>query len=365
MTFSNKNKMTDMHRPLFSIGIPTYNRKYLLKQTLLSILRQDFTDFEVIVGNDFPDEALSLEILGIEDPRVRVINHKRNIGELENMNFLLSAAQGKYFTWLFDDDPCSPTLLSKVYSVLIKFDFPPCVFTSFAFIYGTSFHKFDKDSNGQVQLFSGRDFLRKYLSGSLKALGCCGIYSTDYLGNIGGAKSLTNGPFALYSEYLLLIGVGVLSEVAYINDHLVSSRIHKTSWTSSTSDVVLYKQAGINLIRESMVILLNDELKDDFNQYLSSILEFVISSVIVKIIKRNKQLDIQEITRYRSLIEEEFNPLKGSALYEMAMSGLDTALKNVPRYRAKARIKMITPLGCLKFAHMARSLFSQHTNKAF
>jgi len=357
--------MTDIHRPLFSIGVPTYNRKCLLKQTLLSILRQDFTDFEVIVGNDFPDEALSLEILGIEDPRVRVINHKQNIGELENMNFLLRAAQGRYFTWQFDDDPCAPTLLSEIYSALIKFDFPPCVFTSFTFIYGTSFHKFKKNYNGQLQLFSGRDFLRKYLSGSLKALGCCGFYNTDYLKSIGGAKRLTNGLIALHSEYLLLIGAGMLSKVAYINAPLVSSRIHENAWTRSNSDVDLFKQAGINLIRESIVILSNDGLKDDFNKNLSSILKSVISSIVVKIIMCNKQLDIEEITRYRSLIEEEFNLLKGSAFYEMAMSGLDTVLKNVPRCNFKARIKMIMPLGCLKFAHMARSLFSQHTKKAF
>lgn len=354
-----------MHRPLFSIGVPTYNRKYLLKQTLLSILEQTFTDFEVIVGNDFPDEALSLAMLGIEDSRVRVINHKRNIGELENMNFLLSASQGRYFTWQFDDDPCAPSLLSEVYSALTKCDFPQCVFTAFTFIYGTSFHKFKKHYNGQLQLFLGRDFLSKYLSGSLKALGCCGFYNTDYLKSVGGAKRLTNGLIALHSEYLLLIGAGMLSKVAYINAPLVSSRIHENSWTCSNSDVELFKQAGINLIRESAVLFSSDSLKDDFSENLLSILKSVISATAVKITMCNKPLDMQEIRRYRSLIEAEFNPLKGSAFYEMAMSGLDTALKNVPRYILKAKIKMIMPPGCLKFAHMARALFSQHANKAF
>ncbi|MFA4853438.1 MAG: glycosyltransferase, partial [Bacteroidales bacterium] len=76
-------------KPLFSIGVPTYNRKDLLKQTLLSILEQSFADFEVIVGNDFPDETISAESLGIDDRRVRFINNKQNLGELENMNSLL------------------------------------------------------------------------------------------------------------------------------------------------------------------------------------------------------------------------------------------------------------------------------------
>ena len=362
----NQNKKEiAVYKPLFSIGVTTYNRKDLLKQTLLSLLEQTFTDFEVIIGNDFPDETLSSEILGIEDPRIRFINHKRNIGELENMNSLLSMAHGRYFTWQSDDDPCAPTLLSEVYSALIKFDFPPCVFTSYLLIYGTSFYKYKKNYNGQVQLFSGRDFLRAYLSGRLKAMGCCGFYNTDYLNSIGGAKRLTNGLMALHSEYLLPIRAGLLSKVIYINAPLVSYRIHENSWTCSNKEMELFKQAGINLIRESIMIFLRTELKDDFQKNLSSLLKSVLCSVVVKIILRNKQLDKQEIRGYISLIEEEFNPLKGSGLYKMAVSSLETALKNMPWYISKAKIKMLVPPRCLKFAHMARSFFSKLTNKAF
>jgi glycosyltransferase involved in cell wall biosynthesis len=357
---NQKNKQLDIPRPLFSIGVPTYNRKYLLKQTLLSILEQTFTDFEVIVGNDFPEESLSLDMLGIKDSRVRIINYKRNIGELENMNFLLNTAQGRYFTWLFDDDPCAQSLLSEVYSALTKFNFPQCVFTAFTFIYGTSSYKFKKNYNGQLQVFSGRDFLRKYLSGSLKALGCCGLYNIDYLKSIGGAKRLTNGFMALHSEYLLLLGAGMLPRVAYINSPLVSSRIHKNSWTCSNSDAELFRQAGIALIRESIVLFSSDGLKDDFNENLLSILKSVISATVVKIIICNKRLDVQDIMRYRSLIVEEFNSLKGSAFHEIAMSALDEALKNVSRYVFKARIKMIMPLGCLKFTHRLLSIISRY-----
>ena len=69
--------------PLFSIGVPTYNRKDLLLKTIMSILQQTFTDFEVIIGNDYTKEYLSSEDLGIKDPRVRIINHQQNLGELE------------------------------------------------------------------------------------------------------------------------------------------------------------------------------------------------------------------------------------------------------------------------------------------
>jgi len=350
--------MTEIQKPLFTIGVPTYNRKNLLKQTLSSILQQTFTDFEVIVGNDFPEEVLSLEMLGINDPRMRVINHKRNMGELENMNYLLSVAQGKYFTWQFDDDPCAPTFLSEVYSALIKFEFPTCVFTSFAFIYSTSYYKFNKTTSGKMQLFPGPDFLRKYLSGNVKALGCCGIYKTEYLLRIGGAKRLTNGLIALHSEYLLLIGAGMVPNIAYINKKLVSSRIHENSWTCANDNVDLFKQAGITLMRESIRILSDNTLKNDFHKNIKAISKFVISSVVVKIAMSNKQLNMQEIIQYRSLIEKEFHSLKGTVFYEMAMTGLDIAIKNIPLYKLKAILKKIIPLKYLKFVHKARSLFS-------
>ena len=351
----------NIHKPLFSIGVTTYNRKELLKQTLLSLIEQTFNDFEVIVGNDFPDETISAETLGIKDSRVRFINHKRNLGELENMNYLLNTAQGMYFTWQFDDDPCAPDFLQEVYSALTEFNFPICVFTSYLLIYGTSVHRFKNNDHRRTNLFSGKDFLKAYLSGRLKAMGCCGFHNTDYLKKIGGVQRLTDGPMALYTEHLILIRDSLLPEVVYIDAPLVSSRVHENSWTCSNLDVELFKQAGINLIRESIAILSKEELKDDFQQNFSPLLKIVLSSVVVKIIMCNKQLDMHAIEGYISSIREEFNSLKGFTFYEMAMSGLDAALKDIPRYIFKAKIKMIMPLKCLRFMHMARSLFSRYT----
>jgi glycosyltransferase involved in cell wall biosynthesis len=81
-------------RPFFSIGVTTYNRHELLRETLNSILAQSFTDFEVIVGNDYTQEVLTGEMLGITDPRIRFVNHPRNLREVGNMNALLEMAKG-------------------------------------------------------------------------------------------------------------------------------------------------------------------------------------------------------------------------------------------------------------------------------
>jgi len=118
-------------RPFFSIGVTTYDRKDLLKETLASIVQQRFTDFEVLVGNDFTQESLCGDSVGVQDPRVQFLNHPENLGELRNMNLLLTRSRGRYFTWLADDDLYAPDFLLAVHSALVRFEFPPCVFTSY------------------------------------------------------------------------------------------------------------------------------------------------------------------------------------------------------------------------------------------
>lgn len=239
-----------MNNPLFTIAITTYNRVDFLRETLRNIVNQPFADFEIIIGNDYILEPISLEIIGIFDSRIKVINNKVNLGELENMNSLLKAAKGKYFTWLFDDDPCSPSFLNKIYATLEKHSYPTCVYSSFKVVYGDKNIEFKDKTDYSTYLYSGKDFLTRYLSGNLKALGCCGFYERNFLKGLGGVTKLSNGPMALNSEYLLLIQAGLVPRVAYIDEALVSTRTHQGSWTTSNLEANLFKEAGLNLIKK-------------------------------------------------------------------------------------------------------------------
>ena len=250
--------------PYFSIGVTTYNRPELLKQTLSSIRAQTFADFEVIVGNDYIPESISASSLGFKDPRMRFVNHPRNLGEVQNMNALVDLSRGRYFTWLTDDDLYAPNFLEEVYSALIKFNLPACVFTSFENICGTALPAAAAAAGrvkGQTQQFSGRQFLRMYWSGRLKAMGCTAVYDTAYLKRLGGVESLSETSFALYSEHLLLIRNGLLDQVVYIDEPLVRYRIHEGSWGCSAKDLLLYKQASQNLIRASIDVFCQPQLR--------------------------------------------------------------------------------------------------------
>jgi len=305
--------------PFFSIGVTTYNRPELLKQTLTSISAQTFTDFEVIVGNDYIQEPISANLLGIRDPRIRFVNHPQNLGEVRNMNTLIGLGRGRYFTWQTDDDLYAPNFLEEVHAALVKFDFPPCVFTSFEHVCGTSFIEAEKTLSAGGQLLSGRQFLRMYWSGELKAMGCTAVYDKACLKQIGGVERLAETSYALYSEYLLLVRAGLLDKVVYIDEPLVMFRVHEGSWGGSAKDLPLFKQAGHNFIRESIDVFSKPELCDDFSQNIASVLEFITKDFFDRIRSTGCFLNRLQAVPYLLSMKKAFNSLKGSTFYRHAL----------------------------------------------
>lgn len=91
--------------PRVSIIIPTYNRANLLSVAITSVLKQKFTDFELLILDDASmDSTHEIVKPFLTDSRVRLIIHPDNIGITANRNYGLSIAQGNYIAMLDSDD---------------------------------------------------------------------------------------------------------------------------------------------------------------------------------------------------------------------------------------------------------------------
>ena len=85
--------MSEHITPLITIGLTTYNRPDCLKESVLSVLNQKYKNFRLIIGNDFPESKVTFETLGIDkDSRIDIINFEENIGEIDNLNYLLATS---------------------------------------------------------------------------------------------------------------------------------------------------------------------------------------------------------------------------------------------------------------------------------
>lgn len=234
--------------PLFSIGVTTYDRLELLRETLQSVLRQDCTDVEILVGNDNPARTLDAGAIGTDDPRVRIINHPVNLGEMGNMNALLAEARGRYFSWLADDDLYADGLLAAVSRAIEAFHGPACVLTA----YSTEKPGDPVGAAGPIQL-DAADFLHRYLSRSLPVLGCYGFYARDQLLALGGMTRLSPG-LSPYSDNLLALKAALLRPVV-IEQPLIFFRTHQQSLSFTSIDAAAYRVA-----QQALWSVFNDQL---------------------------------------------------------------------------------------------------------
>ena len=95
--------MTHPGTPLVTVLVPAYNVGEHVDEALETILRQDFSDFELLVVNDGSTDDTAQRLAAVDDPRLRVI-HQANTGLVGALNTGLDHARGTYIARMDADD---------------------------------------------------------------------------------------------------------------------------------------------------------------------------------------------------------------------------------------------------------------------
>lgn len=90
--------------PKVSVLMPVYNAAPYLRQSIESILAQDFDDFEFIIINDGSKDK-SLEIIkSYNDSRIRLYSNESNLGVIGALNLGLNLSNSEYIIRMDADD---------------------------------------------------------------------------------------------------------------------------------------------------------------------------------------------------------------------------------------------------------------------
>ncbi|HEX9092983.1 MAG TPA: glycosyltransferase family 2 protein, partial [Coriobacteriia bacterium] len=92
------------HRPLVTIGIPSYNCGRYIARSVRSALAQTYENIEVLVIDDVSSDETMTVLAEIEDPRLRVLSNPTNLGAVGNWNRVLEEARGDFIKLLHSDD---------------------------------------------------------------------------------------------------------------------------------------------------------------------------------------------------------------------------------------------------------------------
>ena len=107
--------------PEISVIVPVYRAEKYLNDCVDSILRQTFSNFELVLIEDgSPDQSGAIcDEYALRDERVRVI-HQTNQGQAAARNHALPMTQGKWLCYVDSDDTIHPQMLEYLHRAAME-----------------------------------------------------------------------------------------------------------------------------------------------------------------------------------------------------------------------------------------------------
>jgi glycosyltransferase involved in cell wall biosynthesis len=122
-----------MSSPFFSIVIPAYNRAHLIPATIRSILRQSYTNYEIIVVDDGSTDDTEKALKPFLKENIYYFK-KENAERAAARNFGTAKAKGDYINWFDSDDIMLPNHLQEAASLIEQHNSPEIFALSFAIV---------------------------------------------------------------------------------------------------------------------------------------------------------------------------------------------------------------------------------------
>ncbi|MGM3309360.1 glycosyltransferase [Anabaena sp. WFMT] len=102
---------------MISVVIPVYNGEKTIRETIESVLTQNFKDIEIIVINDGSNDSTLEIIKSIADSRIQIFTYT-NAGLAASRNRGIYHASGEYISFIDADDLWTPDKLESQWQVL-------------------------------------------------------------------------------------------------------------------------------------------------------------------------------------------------------------------------------------------------------
>lgn len=94
-----------MSKPKISVVMPVYNTKEeFFREAISSILSQSYTDFELLIVDDFSDVYIKDIVFSYNDTRIKYFRLNKNSGAAFARNYAIERAEGDYIAFLDSDD---------------------------------------------------------------------------------------------------------------------------------------------------------------------------------------------------------------------------------------------------------------------
>lgn len=226
-----------------SVIVPVYNAEKYLPQCLDSLLKQTYTNIEVILIDDgSTDKSLAIcQSYANKDNRI-MIHSIENSGVSTARNLGIDCATGEYITFVDSDDWAEPNMLECVVNNIEQTESDLVIWSYFKNYYnneiklsllpgGDQVFEEDKDIL-YLKTIYGRYSEGEVTEGVSVGTTWCKLYRTDFIKERGLKfnPSLTRAQDTIFSIYAF----SYAKRISYFDENLYHYRISNSSTTSGT-----------------------------------------------------------------------------------------------------------------------------------
>lgn len=200
---------------LISIIMPSYNTAAFIADSIKSVLKQTYTNWELIIVDDCSTDNTDEVVSSFDDSRIKFFKNDKNSGAAASRNKALKEASGDYVAFLDSDDLWLPSKLEKQLTFMKN--------NMFYFSY-TCYERMDENGNKLNILCSGPKIITKRKMYHYCYPGCLTVmYKRNEL------KDLQIVDIKKNNDYAIWLIVSKLYNCYLLNENLAIYRVRKRS----------------------------------------------------------------------------------------------------------------------------------------
>ena len=306
-----------LDEPIITFGVTAYKRPELLKETINSILAQDFKNFKVIIGNDDPSQKISYKTLNInKDDRVEILNYEKNVREVNSMNYMLSQAKSEWFSWLADDDVLHPNFISKFLEIYSANKDENIVAILCDYIEGSNTLKYLENAiiSNKSKSFDFETFTHKFLLRKIKVVGVYGFLKTKIVKEIGGVKRFGFGA-QLYGDTAFTIELASKGKIILNQSQLFFLRRHEGSFSTNITNADEISSSQKDFLKHIRPVLYRTLSQKKADEFIFALVKWFCIDNLGEAFRNKKKTRVFTLIKFLNLQKQWLVELKLIYIY--------------------------------------------------
>jgi glycosyltransferase involved in cell wall biosynthesis len=215
------------NQPLVSVIIPCYNCKDYIRETVESVLRQTYKNFEIILIDDGSTDGLFEACEDFFHVNNVMYIHKENGGPASARNLGIAKSNGEFIAFLDSDDLWSPNKLEKQTAALVAGDCKLAYTKRAEFLSekGTGEHIMPN-----AACYSGDVFERLLLGNFITNSSV--MIKREVLNDVGLFRE--DNDFFAIEDYQLWLRIAAKYNLCFIDELLIFYRLHQNQISKSS-----------------------------------------------------------------------------------------------------------------------------------